>query len=147
MWIVDSRRSPDGERHFRTFERQVVGTLADSARLFDRRGHVGYHLTWTPQLWDPRRSLLASAVTYGSPPGSLPHWLRWENGVLSGTPIHVTRPESPIVVHTIARLVDGGRESVYENRFELQVTDYSPTRWEGRAGDAGGWPRGDEEDE
>jgi len=58
--------------------------------------------------------------TFTSPPGSLPPWLHWEDGVkLVGTP---TEPSPPITVTAVAEFIDStGSKCVIDTSFNVQA--------------------------
>jgi hypothetical protein len=86
IWIVDAKKSPDGGWTFRPFHRRLTGSPNGVA-------YIGINWSWTPRVWFPQgpsdnrgHNRPTIPIEYSSPEGSLPSWLSWNNGVLSGTP-------------------------------------------------------------
>lgn len=77
IWSIDAKKTPEGSWTFRPFHRRLAGTPPSVA-------YVGLRWSWHPRIWDPQNSRLNLPVTYSSP--QLPHWLSWEEDVLSGIP-------------------------------------------------------------
>lgn len=75
---------------------------------------------WEPRIWDPQAASDTLHPKFSSPPGSLPHWLRWEDGVrLVGIPDQSTTPFQ-IQVH--AEFIDGsGNHSTLDAGYPCQV--------------------------
>jgi hypothetical protein len=80
-WNMEAKRLPDGRWHFREFYRQLAGAPPVI-------GYIGLPWSWTPRIWHPQGQTLGKdsnvSITYSSP--SLPSWLSWKEGVLSGAP-------------------------------------------------------------
>ena len=57
---------------------------------------------WEPKIWDPMAASASIKPTFSSPEGTLPAWLKWEDGVrLAGVPDTV---QPPIHVTAIAKV-------------------------------------------
>ena len=77
IWSIESKKAGDGKWEFRPFHRKLAGHPPSVA-------YVGLRWSWKPRIWDPQISFKKIQVTYSSP--SLPSWLSWKNGELSGIP-------------------------------------------------------------
>ncbi|CAA7271555.1 unnamed protein product [Cyclocybe aegerita] len=77
IWNIEAKKSGDGQWDFRPFHRKLAGTPPGVA-------YCGLRWSWKPHVWDPQLSFKKVHVTYSSP--SLPPWLLWRNGELSGIP-------------------------------------------------------------
>jgi hypothetical protein len=73
---VDAMKQADGRWSLRPFNRRLIGMLLPVA-------YVGLQWSFAPRVLDPHQGLLDDAV-FGSP--SLPAWLAWDDGTLSGVP-------------------------------------------------------------
>lgn len=57
---------------------------------------------WEPKIWDPMAASASIKPTFSSPEGTLPPWLKWEDGVrLVGVP---EVPQPPFQVTAIAKV-------------------------------------------
>lgn len=82
-------------------------------------------------MWDPRSSLRDCVVTFSSPEGTLPSWLKWTSNHLSGIP---TEPEGDVRIITRAVLKEkDGELKEYKSEFLLNVERYVPRRGRGAA--------------
>ncbi len=79
IWMVNAKKLPDGSWVFKQFQRRILPVPAPSAL-------PGSIYVWKPRVWDPQASTAGLKVEYTSPMGSLPSWLSWEGGVLTGKP-------------------------------------------------------------
>ncbi|KAG6860929.1 hypothetical protein C0995_005884 [Termitomyces sp. Mi166 len=77
IWNIEAKKLGDGKWEFRPFHRKLAGTPPGV-------GYVGLKWSWAPHVWDPQASWQNVLVSYSSP--SLPSWLSWNDGVLSGIP-------------------------------------------------------------
>lgn len=77
IWSVEAKKSGDGKWEFRPFHRKLSGPPPGVA-------YAGLRWAWKPHIWDPQISFKKIHVTYSSP--TLPPWLNWKNGELSGIP-------------------------------------------------------------
>jgi hypothetical protein len=77
IWSIEAKKSGDCKWEFRPFHRKLGGPPSAVA-------YVGVRWAWKPRIWDPQISFKKIQVTYSSP--SLPPWLSWKNGELSGVP-------------------------------------------------------------
>ncbi|KAJ3510287.1 hypothetical protein NLJ89_g4764 [Agrocybe chaxingu] len=77
IWNIEAKKSGDGQWDFRPFHRKLAGTPPGVA-------YCGLRWSWKPHVWDPQLSFKKVHVTYSSP--TLPPWLSWRNGELSGIP-------------------------------------------------------------
>ncbi|KAF9475858.1 hypothetical protein BDN70DRAFT_883186 [Pholiota conissans] len=77
IWNVEARKAGEGQWEFRPFQRKLAGTPSSVA-------YCGLRWSWKPHVWHPQCSFKKIHVTYSSP--SLPAWLSWKNGELSGIP-------------------------------------------------------------
>jgi len=86
IWSVDARKLMPEERAnggnvwvFRHFERRIAGNPSTVA-------YVGVRWSFAPRVWDPQAPRVGADITWSSPDGGLPSWLRWERGELAGMP-------------------------------------------------------------
>ncbi|KDR73502.1 hypothetical protein GALMADRAFT_227953 [Galerina marginata CBS 339.88] len=77
IWNVEARKAGEGQWEFRPFQRRLAGTPPSVA-------YCGLRWAWKPHIWHPQCSFKKIPVTLSSP--SLPPWLSWKNGELSGIP-------------------------------------------------------------
>ncbi|KAG6877159.1 hypothetical protein C0993_009837 [Termitomyces sp. T159_Od127] len=77
IWNIEAKKLGDGKWEFRPFHRRLAGTPPAVA-------YVGLKWSWAPHVWDPQASWQNVPVSYSSP--SLPSWLSWNDGILSGVP-------------------------------------------------------------
>lgn len=79
IWNIDARKENGSpiQWTFREFKRKIAGTPPGIA-------YHGHNWQWAPHVWDPQVSRTNIVATFSSP--SLPPWLSWSDGVLSGTP-------------------------------------------------------------
>lgn len=77
IWSIEAKKSGDNKWEFRPFHRKLAGPPPVVA-------YAGLRWSWKPRIWDPQISFKKIQVTYSSP--SLPPWLSWKNGELSGVP-------------------------------------------------------------
>jgi hypothetical protein len=89
---VDAMKQADGRWSFRPFNRRLIGRLLPVA-------YVGLQWLFAPRVLDPHQGFLDDAV-FSSP--SLPGWLAWENGALSGIPPENT-PDCDVIVEASVR--------------------------------------------
>lgn len=77
---------------------------------------------WEPKIWDPMAPSANIKPAFSSPPGSLPPWLNWEDGVrLTGVP---DKPSPPIHVQATAEFIDGaGNSASLSTGFVIQVVN------------------------
>ncbi|KIR69167.1 hypothetical protein I314_00271 [Cryptococcus bacillisporus CA1873] len=113
IWNVDAKKLPGGGWVFRPFQRRIIGQPNNFAV-------VNQPYEWEPRIWDPQAASDTLHPKFSSPPGSLPHWLRWEDGVrLVGIPDQSTAPFQ-IQVH--AEFIDGsGNHSTLDAGYPCQV--------------------------
>jgi hypothetical protein len=80
---------------------------------------INQRYEWEPKIWDPMAPSSSIKPTFTSPPGSLPHWLSWEDGKLTGVP---DQPHPPVNVHVKADFIDGAhRPATATTDFTIQV--------------------------
>jgi len=77
IWSIEAKKSADCKWEFRPFHRKLGVPPSGVA-------YIGLRWAWKPRIWDPQISFKKIQVTYSSP--SLPSWLSWKNGELSGVP-------------------------------------------------------------
>ncbi|GAA5928729.1 hypothetical protein JCM1841_001037 [Sporobolomyces salmonicolor] len=96
VWTVGSHLSQDRTRVFHHFTRSITFTgcaaspasFAPSSSSSPLTVLVSHNDLWTftPSIWDPHVSLLGSRQSFSIPNGTLPAWLSWKDGSLSGVP-------------------------------------------------------------
>jgi hypothetical protein len=112
IWHIDAKKLPGGGWIFRPFKRKIIGTPPTFAVINQR-------YEWEPKIWDPMAPSSSIKPTFTSPPGSLPHWLSWEDGKLTGVP---DQPHPPVNVHVKADFIDGAhRPATATTDFTIQV--------------------------
>jgi len=112
IWNVDAKRLPGGSWVFRPFNRRIIGQPNAFAL-------VNQKYEWEPKIWDPQAASETIHPVFKSPPGSLPNWLRWDEGKLVGTP---TEPSGPIVITALAEFNDvSGTKCTLETSFNVQA--------------------------
>ncbi|WVN85806.1 uncharacterized protein L203_100957 [Cryptococcus depauperatus CBS 7841] len=116
IWNVDAKKLPGGGWVFRPFQRRFIGQPNNFALVNQR-------YEWEPRIWDPQAASDTLHPKYSSPPGSLPHWLRWEDGVkLVGMP---DRPSAPFQIQVHAEFVDGGgNHAVLDESYPCQAVPH-----------------------
>ncbi|QRV85856.1 Formin-like protein 3 [Ceratobasidium sp. AG-Ba] len=112
IWNIDARKiegtSPT-QWTFREFKRKIAGTPPGIA-------YHGHLWQWAPHVWDPQVSRSNITSTFSSP--SLPPWLSWKDGVLSGTP----GPDAMNTDITVIAQVQGDSEDqVLSHTFHLTI--------------------------
>ncbi|ORY23432.1 hypothetical protein BCR39DRAFT_449630, partial [Naematelia encephala] len=108
IWNVDAKKLPNGGWVFRPFQRRINGTPNSFAI-------VNQTYEWEPKIWDPQAASETLRPSFRSPPGTLPPWLKWEEGQkLVGVP---TEPSAPVQITTIADFYDAGN-----NKCSLDMT-------------------------
>ncbi|KAF7304976.1 hypothetical protein MKEN_01212300 [Mycena kentingensis (nom. inval.)] len=108
IWNVQAKRTSDGWQ-FKPFNRQISGSPPPVA-------YCNMQWTWKPRVWDPHGAMVGVPVQYSSP--SLPSWLQWHEGVLSGTP--PPNAESLEIV-THAKFTLEGQEGMLTRTFFLSI--------------------------
>ncbi|GMK58256.1 hypothetical protein CspeluHIS016_0502880 [Cutaneotrichosporon spelunceum] len=112
IWHIDAKKLPGGGWIFRPFKRKIIGTPPTFAVINQR-------YEWEPKIWDPMAPSSSIKPTFSSPPGTLPHWLRWEDGKLTGVP---DTPHPGVNVHVKADFIDGAhRAATATMDFTIQV--------------------------
>jgi hypothetical protein len=53
---------------------------------------VNQKYEWEPKVWDPQAASETIHPIFKSPPGTLPAWLKWEEGKLVGIPVEASNP-------------------------------------------------------
>ncbi|OCF30495.1 hypothetical protein I316_07878 [Kwoniella heveanensis BCC8398] len=116
IWNVDAKKLPGGGWVFRPFKRRIIGQPNAFAL-------VNQMYEWEPRIWDPQAASDTIKPTFDSPAGSLPPWLRWEDGTkLVGVPDH---PSGPIPIMVKAEFTDGsGNPTTLETTFTIQVVPH-----------------------
>ncbi|GAA5902219.1 hypothetical protein JCM5296_006631 [Sporobolomyces johnsonii] len=135
VWTVGSRLSEDRTRTFRHFTRSITITgLPTSPASFAPPPSSSSPLpvvvsanslcAFTPSLWDPHVSLLGSRQFFSSPTATLPAWLSWNDGSLSGVPPQeaVGKNWEVTIVGTLEGIEGGDVESV-ERTLALEVRE------------------------
>ncbi|KAG9127527.1 hypothetical protein FRC07_012680 [Ceratobasidium sp. 392] len=112
IWNIDARKvegtSPI-QWTFREFKRKIAGTPPGIA-------YHGHLWQWAPHVWDPQVSRTNITATFSSP--SLPPWLAWNDGVLSGTP----GPDALNTDITVIAKVQGDcEEQMLSHTFHLNI--------------------------
>ncbi|KAG8772775.1 hypothetical protein FRC12_002905 [Ceratobasidium sp. 428] len=112
IWNIDARKvegtSPI-QWAFREFKRKIAGTPPGIA-------YHGHLWQWAPHVWDPQVSRTNITATFSSP--SLPPWLSWNDGVLSGTP----GPDALNTDITVIAQVQGDcEEQLLSHTFHLNI--------------------------
>lgn len=81
---------------------------------------INQRYEWEPKIWDPMAPSSSIKPTFSSPPGTLPHWLHWEDGTrLVGVP---DAPQPPIHVQAKADFIDGANKPAsVSTDFTIQV--------------------------
>jgi hypothetical protein len=69
---------------------------------------VNQKYEWEPKIWDPQAASETIHPVFKSPAGTLPFWLKWEEGgtKLVGIP---TEPTGPIIITALAEVGDSLR--------------------------------------
>ncbi|GFZ42715.1 hypothetical protein JCM24511_00432 [Saitozyma sp. JCM 24511] len=113
IWNVDAKKLPGGGWVFRPFKRRIIGQ--PNAYVL-----VGQRYEWEPRIWDPQAASDTIKPTFKSPPGTLPPWLRWEDGSrLVGIP---DQPTGPIPIIAIGEFADGsGSKQTLDTTFNIQA--------------------------
>ncbi len=57
---------------------------------------------YEPRIWDPQNAAETIHPTFSSPPGSLPEWLKWEDGKLVGIPTQLQDGIEVVVLATVS---------------------------------------------
>ncbi|CAE6517108.1 unnamed protein product [Rhizoctonia solani] len=112
IWNIDARKIDDGGSvrwTFREFKRKIAGTPPGIA-------YHGHHWQWAPHVWDPQLSRANITASFSSP--SLPSWLSWNDGVLSGTP-GPDSVNSDITVH--AKVLNDSDDQILSHTFHLTI--------------------------
>ncbi|GAA5870299.1 hypothetical protein JCM1840_001616 [Sporobolomyces johnsonii] len=136
VWTIGSRLSNDGTRTFHHFTRSITITgLPTSPASFAPAPPssssplavvVSPNSFWafTPSLWDPHVSLLGSRQSFSSPTGTLPAWLSWNEGSLTGVPPQdaVGKTWEVTIVGTLEGKDKGDVESI-ERTLALEVRE------------------------
>ncbi|KAI0079875.1 hypothetical protein K474DRAFT_1728692 [Panus rudis PR-1116 ss-1] len=129
IWHVDAKKTDSGWV-FRPFQRRVAGAPPGVA-------YIGLRWQWQPRIWDPQASRSNMPVTYSSP--SLPSWLSWKDGVLTGIP----PPDAQSCDVTVeARFVQDGQEEMLSHTIHISIapvatvdTSFAPSRRPSFVGD------------
>ena len=81
---------------------------------------VGQEFLWDPRVWDPQAASETLRPVFSSPPGSLPPWLKWEEGNrLVGVP---DQPSQPFDIKVHVDFVDGGGSpATIDAEYTIQV--------------------------
>ncbi|KAG9098493.1 hypothetical protein FRC06_006342 [Ceratobasidium sp. 370] len=112
IWNIDARKvegSSPVQWTFREFKRKIAGTPPGIA-------YHGHLWQWAPHVWDPQVSRTNITATFSSP--SLPPWLSWKDGVLSGTP----GPDALNTDITVIAKVQGDcEEQMLSHTFHLTI--------------------------
>ncbi|WVF67101.1 hypothetical protein IAT40_001846 [Kwoniella sp. CBS 6097] len=116
IWNVDAKKLPSGGWVFRPFKRRIIGQPNAFAL-------VNQMYEWEPRIWDPQAASDTIKPVFDSPPGTLPPWLRWEEGTkLVGVP---DQPSGPIPILVKADFTDGsGNPTTLETTFTIQVVPH-----------------------
>ncbi|KAG8721109.1 hypothetical protein FRC08_015603 [Ceratobasidium sp. 394] len=112
IWNIDARKvegSSPVQWTFREFKRKIAGTPPGIA-------YHGHLWQWAPHVWDPQVSRTNITASFSSP--SLPPWLSWKDGVLSGTP----GPDALNTDITVIAKVHGDcEEQMLSHTFHLTI--------------------------
>ncbi|KAH0583735.1 hypothetical protein H2248_009340 [Termitomyces sp. 'cryptogamus'] len=109
IWNIEAKKLGDGKWEFRPFHRKLAGTPPPVA-------YVGLKWSWAPHVWDPQASWQNVPVSYSSP--SLPLWLSWNDGVISGVP----PPDAEDCRITVdAKFNLDGQEGQLSHTFQITV--------------------------
>ncbi|KAG8743901.1 hypothetical protein FRC10_011191 [Ceratobasidium sp. 414] len=112
IWNIDARKvegTSPVQWTFREFKRKIAGTPPGIA-------YHGHLWQWAPHVWDPQVSRTNITATFSSP--SLPPWLSWKDGVLSGTP----GPDALNTDITVISKVQGDcEEQMLSHTFHLTI--------------------------
>ncbi|TFL07558.1 hypothetical protein BDV98DRAFT_558055 [Pterulicium gracile] len=100
IWSVEGKKLGECNWEFRPFTRKIAGGPPTPAI-------PGAPWSWTPHIWDPQALFKGVSVQYSSP--SLPPWLSWQNGVLTGT-ANMDADSADIIVE--ARFIVDGKEEL-----------------------------------
>jgi hypothetical protein len=109
IWSVEGRKLNDGGWEFRPFSRRIAGGPPALA-------YIGMPWSWSPHIWDPQAPFKGISVHYSSP--SLPTWLRWQNGILMGTP-SLDAESVDIIIE--AKFTADNKEEIISTNLRLNV--------------------------
>ncbi|KAL0946672.1 hypothetical protein HGRIS_012861 [Hohenbuehelia grisea] len=113
IWQVDAKKLDSTQWEFRPFVRNLAGKISAVA-------YCGLRWEYTPSVWDPQASWTHVPVQYSSP--SLPPWLSWKDGVLSGVP----PPDAQTCeITVIAKYVWDGQEGQLTRKFTVNIAPVS----------------------
>ncbi|KAF8969842.1 hypothetical protein BDZ97DRAFT_1792955 [Flammula alnicola] len=114
-WNVEARKAGEGQWEFRPFRPKLAGTPPSVA-------YRGLRWSWKPHVWHPQCALHKFPVAFSSP--SLPLWLSWKNGELSGVP----PPEAESCqITAIAKFSFHNQDDQVEHTFNITVAPVSAT--------------------
>ncbi|KAI1788275.1 hypothetical protein LXA43DRAFT_894961 [Ganoderma leucocontextum] len=108
IWHIDAKKVECGWT-FRPFKRKLAGTPPHAA-------YVGLPWTWALRIWDPHASHTNLPVSCSSP--TLPPWLAWKQGSLTGTPPQGAHNCDVIVE---ARFMQEGKEELLTEMLHITI--------------------------
>ncbi|KAG8999711.1 hypothetical protein FRB94_005964 [Tulasnella sp. JGI-2019a] len=94
---------------FHEYERKIAGNPPAMA-------YIGLKWNWEPKVWDPQTARSNIAVQWNFP--NMPDWMKYENGVLSGTP---TQDSTSIDLIVESRSMLDGQEIFLQRTYSLTV--------------------------